>query len=387
MKKKGLKKIILASGGTGGHLFPAEALAAILLEKADYHTKLYTDKRQYPLSSDNIALGKLPHKVLLAAGVAGKSLWSKLFAFIYLGLGVMQALGYMVIERPHLVIGFGGYSSLPAMLAAKLLGIKTMLHEQNAVLGRANRLCAMGASCLALSFPKTKAVRYKHQAICHWVGNPVRPNFQNLLDRPYHLPEGNEKICLLVTGGSQGASIFSTIMPKAIALLPQDIQSRLYLVQQARKDEVATLKKHYKRMKIEARIEHFFTNMPELLANAHLVLARSGASTIAELTPAGRPAILVPYPHAIDNHQMRNSEHIAEAAGGWVIEQHDFTPQWLSKKLQELLAGDGRTLLLSAKAMQQLAKPNAAQDLADLVTQTIDDAPKQDKVTPNATST
>ena len=176
----------MASGGTGGHLFPAEALASILLEKADYHTKLYTDKRQYPLSSDNIALGKLPHKVLLAAGVAGKSLWSKLFAFIYLGLGVMQALGYMLIERPHLVIGFGGYSSLPAMLAAKLLGIKTMLHEQNAVLGRANRLCAMGASCLALSFPKTKAVRYKHQAICHWVGNPVRPNFQNLQDRTYH---------------------------------------------------------------------------------------------------------------------------------------------------------------------------------------------------------
>ncbi|MFK7866109.1 MAG: undecaprenyldiphospho-muramoylpentapeptide beta-N-acetylglucosaminyltransferase [Alphaproteobacteria bacterium] len=351
--------IILATGGTGRHLYPAEAVCAHL-QKMGMVMKLYTDHR--PIPNDGL-LASLQTRRFLSAGITGKGLFTKIKAAILLGLGSMQAVFAMARDRPNLVIGFGGYSSIPTILAAKLWRVPYIIHEQNAVLGRANRLVASGAQALALSFTRTDKLSAAQRIKSQWVGNPVRQAITALTHSSYQLPQKGQKLSILITGGSQGASIYTKILPDALTLLTDDSRSMLRLVQQARLEDIETLSAAYQALNLDFEVKGFFDDMPKRLEQAHLVIARAGASTIAELTLAGKPAILVPYPFATDDHQTANAVRISEIAGGWMIPQQDFTPEWLAARLQNFIDSE-EILPLAAKAVRKHAMPDAALKLA-----------------------
>jgi UDP-N-acetylglucosamine--N-acetylmuramyl-(pentapeptide) pyrophosphoryl-undecaprenol N-acetylglucosamine transferase len=262
------------------------------------------------------------------------------------------------------VVGFGGYPSVPTMLAAAQFGRPTLIHEQNAVFGRANRLLAPRAHRIATGFAATLGLRAADHCRTVHTGNPVRPPIQAVGATPYALP--GETMELLITGGSQGARIFSEIVPPALAMLPAELRGRLHVAQQARPEDKDAVVAQYRDLGIAAAVESFFTDMPERLRRAHLVICRAGASTIAELAAAGRPAILVPYPHAMDDHQTANAAQFAATGGGWSVPQPDFTSAGLAERLARLLAAPPG-LADAAKAARAFARDDAAEHLAGLV--------------------
>jgi UDP-N-acetylglucosamine--N-acetylmuramyl-(pentapeptide) pyrophosphoryl-undecaprenol N-acetylglucosamine transferase len=354
--------ILLTAGGTGGHVFPAQSLADALAKRG-FPIALITDRRANALSG---ALASADTYRINAAGISGRSLLNRAMAILHLGIGYFQARRIVASIRPLAVVGFGSYASVPAVLAATRLGCRTVIHEQNAVLGRANRFLAPRVTRIATAFRKVAALRDEDAAKTVCTGNPVRPDIIAIANRPYPVIDENGPINLLVFGGSLGATVFSQVVPEAIGALPENLRRRLRIVQQCRREDLETVRALYGTAGIEAELNHFFDDMPVRLADAHLVISRSGASTIAELTAAGRPAILVPYPHATDDHQTKNAEALCDAGGAWMIPQTAFDAETLKSRLAALLSSP-RTLKTTAECAGRMAMHKAADNLAELV--------------------
>lgn len=354
--------VLLAAGGTGGHLFPAYALAEELGRRG-FLVDLATDMRgdRYGTGFPARTVHRIP-----SATLASKSPVAVAQTVWMLSRGVAAAVKLLGEIRPSVVVGFGGYPTFPPLMAAKLRGVKTALHEQNAVLGRANRLLAQRVDAIATSFEHVKHLDGALAGKATFTGNPVRDVVLAAAERPYWSPGVADRINLLVFGGSQGARYFSDVVPPAVVQLPDDLRLRLSVVQQAREEDVERVSLAYKRAGIAAEVAPFFANLPELMADSQLVLGRAGASTIAELTAMGRPSILVPLPHALDNDQLQNATQLAESGGSWCIEQKDLNSERLAEVLVELFR-DPMVLLNAANAARGQGKPDAVARLADLV--------------------
>ncbi len=355
-----LKPVVLATGGTGGHVFPAEALAGEL-EARGVPFALVTDSRGRQWQG---ALSRRPIHYIHSASPTAGSLQRRLMALAALGLGLFDAWRALGRIAPSVVVGFGGYASVPTMMAARLRRLPAMLHEQNAVLGKANRLVLGGARRVATSFEPTRGLENDSRA--RLVGNPVRDPVRALRSSPYRAPAADRVIDVLAFAGSQGAASFSKVIPEAILSLPAPLRARLRLVQQCRREDLDQVRAIYKRAGIVAELAPFFADMPQRLAAAHLVIARSGASTVAELAVIGRPSILVPYPHHTDEHQVVNARAL-EAVGAAVLMQHaQFTADALAGCLRDLFDNPQRLAAMAAAA-HAAGRPEAAARLADVV--------------------
>lgn len=354
--------VLLAAGGTGGHVFPAEALADALRRRGA-RVELATDRRGGTYGG---VLGELTTHQVQAAS-PGKGLWGKVKAGLRLLQGLMQARVLIGNLNPDVVVGFGGYPSVPTAYAATLAKKPLLLHEQNSVLGRANRLLVGGARRIAVAFPGVGANKPELEAKLIRTGNPVRPAIAALRDAPYRVPDVDGPIRLFVMGGSQGARIFSTVIAEALALLPEEIRARIHLAQQARADDLDTARAGLEVLGLGAlELAPFFADVPQRLESCHLAITRAGASTIAELTCIGRPSILVPYPHAMDDHQTANARAVADAGGAWLMPQGSLTGAALAERLTTLFAEPER-LVQAADAAHAWGTDQAAERLADAV--------------------
>jgi UDP-N-acetylglucosamine--N-acetylmuramyl-(pentapeptide) pyrophosphoryl-undecaprenol N-acetylglucosamine transferase len=354
--------IVLVAGGTGGHVFPAEALAGELRAKG-YTLALLTDSRGAAWTG---ALDNVTTHAIRAGRVTGVALIQRLKGVVDLALGGLQSRKLLRRLAPSVVIGFGGYTTVPAIMAAASLRLPTIIHEQNALLGRANRLLAPHAAAIATSFPEIRRLRDQDRHKVVRTGNPVRPQVQELRARPYHEPGRGDDIHLLVTGGSQGARIFSKIVPNTLARLADDTRRRIRLSQQCRPEDLDEVRAAYQHMGLKAEVATFFNDLARRLDQAHLVICRAGASTVAELTTAGRPAILVPYAHAADDHQTYNAQAVAEGGGAELIPEAHFTPEILAARLKLMVEQPG-TLGAMAAAARHAGQKDAAGNLARLV--------------------
>ena len=356
------RPIALAAGGTGGHMFPAEALAQELIARG-HRVVLITDRRGGAFGGrlDAVAVRRVH-----AAGLLGRTARERATAACLLAVGLIQALWLLGRLKPAAVVGFGGYPSVPTVFAAHRIGLPTVLHEQNAVLGRANRLLAPRARALAVAFAETHGVRAADRAKVVHTGNPVRAAVLALATRGYTAPEPGGALRLLITGGSQGARVFAEIVPPAVASLPMDMRARLEVNHQCRPEDIERTALVYSDAGVRYEVSAFFNDMPQRLARAHLGICRAGASTIAELTVAGLPALLVPLPSAADDHQTVNARFCESAGAAWTIVQTEFTAPTLARRLFELLRNPER-LAAAARAARNAAVPDAARRLADVV--------------------
>lgn len=354
---------MIAAGGTGGHLFPAQALAQALISRG-WRIVLATDDRVRSLTDSFPAERRIP---LSAATYRPGDPLGMVRAGWAILKGVAQARSALAELKPDIVVGFGGYPSLPALLAAISQGRRIVIHEQNAVMGRANRLLAGQVTAVATAFPTLMKAPAAVSARAIVVGNPVRPEIQAIYDRPYEPPTSDFR--LLVTGGSQGARLLSETVPRAVALLPAPIRQRLKVQQQTRAETLDFARQAYVAAGVEAEIAPFFDRMAERLAGAHLVIGRAGASTVCEIAVAGRPAILAPLKIALDDDQGQNARLLAEAGGALVIGEDALTPEGLAGVLQSLIE-DPTRLAAMAAAAHAAGRPDAADRLADLVEQT-----------------
>jgi UDP-N-acetylglucosamine--N-acetylmuramyl-(pentapeptide) pyrophosphoryl-undecaprenol N-acetylglucosamine transferase len=355
------RHFVLAAGGTGGHMVPAAALATELSRRG-HRVALVSDARgvRFPGLFEGIQTHVLPAG-RLSGGPIG---WVRAGREMVRGRAMAREL-YKTF-KPAAVIGFGGYPALPALLAAFADGVPTAVHEQNAVLGRVNRLVAGRVDAIATSYAVTERLKPKLADKVRHVGNPVREAVLALRSRPYPLLEEDGIFRVLVTGGSQGATILADVVPDGLAMLPVTFRRRLQVTQQARIEDIDAVRAKYAQHQIPADLATYLPDMPEHLAWAHLVIARAGASTIAELTAAGRPGILVPLPSATDDHQTANAREITLAGGARTIAQGDFTAVELAKQMQKL-GLDPAALENAAGRARACGKPDAARDLADLV--------------------
>jgi UDP-N-acetylglucosamine--N-acetylmuramyl-(pentapeptide) pyrophosphoryl-undecaprenol N-acetylglucosamine transferase len=355
---------VLAAGGTGGHMVPAHALAEELLGRG-HRVALITDDRgaRIPGLFDNVQVHVLPAG-RLSGGPVG---WFR--AVRSIATGRVMALRLYETFLPSAVIGFGGYPALPALLAARRDRIPALIHEQNAVLGRVNRLMAGKVDAIATAYSHVQRLPAKAADKVHLVGNPVRDEIRALRDQPFPLLAEDGIFRVLVTGGSQGASILSEVVPEGLALLPEHFRRRLQVTQQCREEDIEGVRARYAALGIPADLATYLPDLPERLAWSHLVIGRAGASTIAELTAAGRPAILVPLPSATDDHQTYNAREMARAGGARMIAQARFTPVELAKQMQKL-GLEPAALAKAADCARSAGRPDAARDLADLVERT-----------------
>lgn len=359
--------IVLAAGGTGGHIFPAEALAEVLIAHGE-RVVLITDKRFSHFKTG--AFSHIEVRTIHAGSPSGGGLHKKILGAAGLTIGIFQAAGVLKQMKPKAVVGFGGYPSFPTVFAARGQGIPTVIHEQNSVLGRANRMLAHRVDVIATSFPETQMIKPEDLPKALMTGNPVRASVRALKDIPYGTIGADGKMHILVTGGSQGASIFSTVVPEAIALLPPPLRARVRIDQQCRgMDELASTRARYDALGVNADLSTFFVDVPARLAASHLVIARAGASTVSELAVAGRPGILVPLPTSMDNHQYYNANAFEAVGGGWVMTQDGFTPEALSARLEAFLTAPD-ALVKAAENAKKLGAPDAAEKLAALVLET-----------------
>ncbi|HZF45436.1 MAG TPA: undecaprenyldiphospho-muramoylpentapeptide beta-N-acetylglucosaminyltransferase [Sphingomonadaceae bacterium] len=355
------KHYVLAAGGTGGHLIPAFALASEL-ERRGHHVALITDERgaAIPGKPDFMPAHVLP------AGRFGKNPLKWIGGARAVWQGRQMALRLFDAFEPSAVVGFGGYPALPALLAATSVRIPSVVHEQNAVLGRVNRLLANKVDAIATAYTQVDRLKDKWQAKTHIVGNPVRAEVLTLRDQPYPAFTEDGLLRVLVTGGSQGARVLSEVVPDGLAMLQPALRSRLQVTQQCRPEDLEAVRQRYASHGIPAELGTYFQDMATRLADAHLFIGRAGASTIAELTAVGRPAILVPLPIATDDHQAANAREMVKAGGARSIRQTGFTAKELAKQIQAM-AQHPETLANAAHAAWNCGRPNAAKDLADLV--------------------
>jgi UDP-N-acetylglucosamine--N-acetylmuramyl-(pentapeptide) pyrophosphoryl-undecaprenol N-acetylglucosamine transferase len=359
------RRIALATGGTGGHIFPALSLAAALSARG-HQVFVLTDARGGAFDTSDA-----PWSVHLirAASPSKLGLFAKLVAITKLGLGILDAHRVLKAFRIEAVVGFGGYSSVPAVIAGSWLNKPAVLHEQNAVLGRANRWLMARADVVATSFAATIGVDGAGQPT-ELTGNPVRVSVLARRSELYRAPVDDAPIQLCVFGGSLGARVFSDFLPAALALLPERLRARLRLTQQCRPEDLEKIRRAYYSLGLHAEVGAFFDDLPSRLAAAQLVIARAGASTLSELAVIGRPSILVPYPHAMDDHQSRNAAAMEAAGGGWSLPEVTLTAERLAERLETLL-GDPKTLANAARAAHNFGIVDATDRLADLVLQTI----------------
>jgi UDP-N-acetylglucosamine--N-acetylmuramyl-(pentapeptide) pyrophosphoryl-undecaprenol N-acetylglucosamine transferase len=356
------RPIILAAGGTGGHVFPAQALAAELRARGRA-LALVTDRRGVDFGG---ALNEDEIHIVRASMVTGRGISGRVRGLGNILVGVLQARRLLRRLDPAGVVGFGGYASVPAVLAATQLGTPAVIHEQNAVLGRANRLLASRVRAIATSFPEVAQVSPADRGKVVHTGNPVRPAIAALTAAPYAPPEKDGALAILITGGSQGATVMAEVVPPALARLPGELRHHLHVTQQCRAETLERARRVYDAAGIAAELSPFIADMPARLAAAHLVICRAGASTIAELGAAGRPAILVPFPAATDDHQTVNARAFEQAGGGWLMTQPGFMPEILADRIAAL-AGRPRSLTEAAAAARAFGVPDAASRLADLV--------------------
>jgi UDP-N-acetylglucosamine--N-acetylmuramyl-(pentapeptide) pyrophosphoryl-undecaprenol N-acetylglucosamine transferase len=352
---------VLAAGGTGGHLFPAEALAEQLVAHGA-GVCLATDRR-----ADGFA-AKLPGVEIreIRAGRLGGGPLRSAHGIAEMAVGIVQARRLLRRLGPEAVVGFGGYPSVPTMLAAAQLGLPTVIHEQNAVLGRANRLLARRVGRIATGFAETTGLRPADRARAVHTGNPVRPAIHAVARIAYRPPQPGQPIDLLILGGSQGARVFADIVPPALAALPPALRDALRVSQQARPEDCARVSAELGFAGIAAEVSSFFTDVPERLARAQLVICRAGASTVSELAAAGRPAILVPYPHGTDDHQTANARVFADAGAGWAVPQSELSAPILASLIAERLA-DAAGLAQAAAQARGFGRDDAAERLAAIV--------------------
>ena len=311
-------------------------------------------------------LGRIERHAIAARSPSVRGPVARGLAVLGLVRAVIQAARVLRRIRPAAAVGFGGYPSVPPLVASGRLGIPSVLHEQNAVLGRANRMLARRASAIATSFPETERIPRSRAGLVRHVGNPVRAAIAALRGAQYVPPGADGPFRLLVTGGSQGARIFAEVVPPAVAALPQALQRRIEVSQQCRPEDLAGVERIYAEAGVEARLAPFFEDMPARLGEAHLAICRAGASTIAELAAAGRPAILVPLPIAADDHQSANGRALVAAGAAIMMAQPSFTPKRLAQELETLMA-EPAALARRAAAASGFARPDAARALADLV--------------------
>jgi UDP-N-acetylglucosamine--N-acetylmuramyl-(pentapeptide) pyrophosphoryl-undecaprenol N-acetylglucosamine transferase len=355
-----MSTIVLSAGGTGGHLFPAQALAGELLRRGR-RIVVMTDSRgrNYQSVFPGASIEQVPSATFVG------SLLSRTLAPVRILAGIVVSFFKLRRIKPSAVVGFGGYPSLPVLAAALMDGVPTAIHEQNAVLGRVNRQFADRVKAVAASLPVARFAP-KNASRIVYTGNPVRPEAVNLAGAPYTTPRDGETIRLLVFGGSQGARALSELVPAAIASLPQGMRSRLNIVQQCRPEDLDEVRTAYEAAGIAAELAAFFDDMPARIAASHLVIARSGASTVSELTVIGRPAILIPFPFATDDHQTANAAVLANAGAAWLLPQRDLSVSSLTGLLEKILQSPDE-LERHARAALSLAKPDAASRLADVV--------------------
>ena len=358
--------VVLAAGGTGGHVFPAEALA-VELKRRDCRLALVTDRRG---GHYNGGLGDVETHLIQAGGIAGKGVFARMKSVPELAIGTFQARSLLRRLKPSVVVGFGGYAAFPTIMAATIAGLPTIIHEQNAVLGRANRLLASRVDRIATSFERSRGMPDDAIGKIVCAGMPVRPEFVTKRGAPYPALRDDVPIQVLVIGGSQGARVFSDVLPSAIVKLDSRWRERLVITQQCRPEDLESVRHSYKSLGITAELSTFFSDVPERVAATHLLIGRAGASTVAEITAVGRPAILVPYPYAVDDHQTANAEAVDEIGGGWLMPEHAFTPDALVDRLNALF---GYPVALEGAAACSLAagRPHAAELFADLVIETM----------------
>lgn len=360
MQTQDKNPVILAAGGTGGHIFPAEALAEVLMRRGE-RVVLITDRRFAHFQSG--ALSGVETRTIHAGTTSGA--WhQKLLGAAGLLLGIAQAKAAIRALRPKVVVGFGGYPSFPTVFAAAG-SVPTIVHEQNSVLGRANRLLAGRVDHIATSFPDTQMLAEKDLPKVRMTGNPVRASIRALRDVPYPTIVQDGAMHLLIVGGSQGASIFSEVVPEAIALLPGSLRARIRVDQQCREADLEATRRRYAQLGVSADLATFFVDVPARMAASHLVITRSGAGAVCELAVAGRPAIFVPLPTSMDNHQYHNADAFEQVGGGWVMAQDGFTPAALAARI-EVFLGAPDTLARAAQNAKQFGLADAAERLADL---------------------
>ncbi len=351
---------LLAAGGTGGHLFPAEALA-IALQRRGAVVELATDTRaahfQFPAREVHL---------IPSATVRGGNPFALTRAAMMLLLGTGKAWSLIGRVRPSVVVGFGGYPTVPPLLAASWRGVPTVLHEQNGVMGRANRLLAARVSKIATGFPVLQRLDARLRFKVVFTGNPVRPQVVAAAATPYGAPAPGGSLNLLVFGGSQGARVMAEIVPGAVERLAPALRARLSIVQQARVEDLDAVTRIYSHASVAAQCAPFFPDLPARMAAAHLVISRSGASTVAELSAIGRPAIVVPLPHALDQDQRANAGVLVEAGGAIMLEQRDFNSERLAAEITAL-AGDPKRLAHMAQGAKSAGTNDAAERLAELV--------------------
>lgn len=351
---------VVAAGGTGGHMFPAEALAKALTARG-WTIILATDKR-----GQNYATHFPAQKIVPLDAATGSGLVGSVKAGVSILKGVGQASGAYSALGADVVVGFGGYPSAPALVAAVATRRATVIHEQNAVLGKTNRMLAASVDAVASAFPNLGRASKSVADNVVLIGNPVRPEIRALYERTYAAPKAKGPINVVVTGGSQGARILSVETPKALAALPETIRKRLKVSQQARFENLAEARATYKDAGIDAVVEQFFDDMADRLRQAHLVIGRSGASTCSELAVASMPSVLIPLKIATDDHQTLNAKALVDAGAARLISEDDFSADKLTVTLCEILA-DGTALKTMSDAARSVAIPDAAERLADLV--------------------
>ncbi|MFL6721960.1 MAG: undecaprenyldiphospho-muramoylpentapeptide beta-N-acetylglucosaminyltransferase [Sphingomonas sp.] len=352
---------VLAAGGTGGHMIPAHALAAELRSRG-HGVLLITDDRgaRFPGLFDNVPVHILPAG-RLGGGPIG---WLKALGAV--AKGRAQAKRLYREHRPDAAVGFGGYPAFPALLAASAMRVPTVLHEQNAVMGRVNRLLAGEAAAIGTAYEQIDRLKPRFKGKTVLVGNPVREEIARLGELPFPAFDEFAPLKILVTGGSQGASVLGEVVPAGLGMLEPSLRRRLQIVQQCRPDDIERVRKQYADLGIPAELTTYIEDMAEKLADAHLMIGRAGASTVAELTAAGRPAILIPFAAATDDHQTANAREIVKAGGARAIQQSNFTPPVLARQI-EALAVDPVALNNAAARALSVGRPHAARDLADLV--------------------
>jgi len=355
--------ILLSAGGTGGHMTPAAALSHDLLSRG-YRVALATDtrgKKYVPM------FGEVEVHVL-KAGTLGGGIMGKVKGLTALGLGIVQAGQLVGKLKPAVVVGFGGYPSFPPVYAAQRKKIPTIIHQPDAILGKANMMLAPRADKIALSFPQVEGLEKEDAARTVITGNPVRGEIAALYAKPYPAIQTDGPLRIAVFGGSLGANVFSDVLPEAFATLSSAHRARLDITQQCRAEDLEKVQEAYQKAGIKARLAPFFDDVPAILAQSHLVISRSGASTVAELTTAGRPAIFVPYPFHKDQQQKINADTVADAGGAWVMTQDGFTPHALLARIETFLQNPA-VLFKAAEAARSCAKPDAARRLGNVVTE------------------
>jgi UDP-N-acetylglucosamine--N-acetylmuramyl-(pentapeptide) pyrophosphoryl-undecaprenol N-acetylglucosamine transferase len=362
--------IILTAGGTGGHIFPAHALAGELMRRG-YDVDLITDSRSNYIGEG--FPGRSVHRVP-SATFRGKSPIEAIKMMATNSNGFKMAYDIMGEQKPRAMVGFGGYPTLPPVLAALARGIPSMIHEQNSVMGRANRFLAPMVKAIALSFEETKYLEGKLTEKSYVTGTPLRPAVLEQRGNIYQPPQHGQPLNLLCFGGSQGARFFSDIMPLALQLMPQELRDRMMVVQQCREEDIDRVFDAYEVAGVAAELATFFEDLPYRMGGAHLVICRSGATSCAELAALGRPGVLVPLPNSVDNDQLENATRFEKAGAGWCFEQAIMTPERLAGTLRRLFE-EPATLARAASRSKSLARYDAVARLADLVV-TLAEAPE-----------